>query len=271
LPHGRCPMAEVARAVAAREREPLQPGNKRRGISRGNSHFDLEWNPSLNEKSIKNDFIKKVYAILAAQLTLTAALCACFVYVPEVQKVGLGMMQMWWFNWVWMIGAVAILCGITYAKDTYPTNFFYLIGFTAWMSLLVGPLCGAFAAAGKGEAIVYALGATCVIFFALSGYVWANPDKDFSFMEGFLFCALVGNIVFGFIAYMFAWSAAMWFYHVFGVMIFSGFIVYDTDQIVNKVALEDCDTGTAIAGALELYLDIINLFLHLLALFGDRD
>ena len=54
-----------------------------------------------------------------------------------------------------------------------------------------------------------------------------------------------------------------------GVLIFTGYILYDTDQIINKVQLEDCDTGTAIWGAVELYLDIVNLFLHILALLAN--
>jgi len=90
-------------------------------------------------------------------------------------------------------------------------------------------------------------------------------------MGTFLYVALFANIVLGIVAWIFAWTFMFYLYHIAGVLIFTGFIVYDTDQIVNKVSLEDCDTGTAIAGALELYLDILNLFIHLLALFGSRD
>ena len=44
-----------------------------------------------------------------------------------------------------------------------------------------------------------------------------------------------------FFAWLFSWGFLIWFYHVFGVFIFCGYILYDTDQIVNKVPGERSD------------------------------
>jgi hypothetical protein len=266
--------APVARAVAAgAANAPLQPGGVERstsGLKRGTSHYDLEYNGELNEQQIKVGFIRKVYGILAGQIGLTTAIIAAFCFVDPVQKVGLGILQSGWLNIAFLVTMFPMICAMMAYKDQYPTNFTLLMVFTTLMGAYLGIICGAFMAAGKGMAILSAAGATALIFALLSVYVWYS-DTDFSFLGGFLFVALFANIIIGLFAMWFGMSGLMWFYHVFGVLIFSGYILYDTDQIVNKVQLEDCDTGTAIWGATELYLDLVNLFLHLLALFGDRD
>jgi FtsH-binding integral membrane protein len=70
-------------------------------------------------------------------------------------------------------------------------------------------------------------------------------------------------------------SSAMTFaISVIGVLVFAGLTAYDTQKIKNMY-LEADDSETtgkkAIMGALELYLDFINLFLMLLRLLGNRN
>jgi FtsH-binding integral membrane protein len=52
-------------------------------------------------------------------------------------------------------------------------------------------------------------------------------------------------------------------------VIFLGLTSYDTQRIRELVSV-DCNGNTEVLGALTLYLDFINLFLHLLQLFGGR-
>jgi len=62
----------------------------------------------------------------------------------------------------------------------------------------------------------------------------------------------------------------MMLYDFLGVLLFTFFIVFDTQMIIggnHKVQFSIDDYCFA---ALNLYLDIINLFLHILALLGDR-
>jgi FtsH-binding integral membrane protein len=239
-------------------------------LKRGNSHFDLDYNVGLNPEAIKAQFIQKVYGILGAQIALTVAIVCAFVYHKPTQEFGMAMMRTPGIGWIMLFILIPLICAMSFYKDKYPHNFGLLAVFTIIQGVYIGAICGVFAFAGKGDAVVYALGTTAAIFFTLSFYV-RYSGHDFSFMGSFLFVALIANILMGLIAYIFAWSFMIWLYHIGGVLIFSGFIIYDTDQIVNKVSLEECDTGTAIWGALELYMDIINLFMHLLALFGSRD
>jgi uncharacterized protein len=60
---------------------------------------------------------------------------------------------------------------------------------------------------------------------------------------------------------------------VIGVLVFAGLTAYDTQKIKDMYSAMDDGTiagRKAVMGALELYLDFINLFLMMLRLFGDR-
>lgn len=106
---------------------------------------------------------------------------------------------------------------------------------------------------------------------SLYGYV---TKKDLSGMGQFLFMGLIGLIL-SRVANMFIESASFdSALNIIGVLIFAGLTVYDTQKIkqMNILGNEGTeeDTKEAIVGALTLYLDFINLFLHLLRIMGDR-
>ena len=57
-----------------------------------------------------------------------------------------------------------------------------------------------------------------------------------------------------------------------GVIVFVGLIAYDIQKIKRYASVIEDEDNAAIMGALDLYLDFINIFLHLLSLFGkSRD
>jgi FtsH-binding integral membrane protein len=114
-------------------------------------------------------------------------------------------------------------------------------------------------------------------FGALS--LWAYTTKrDLSGMGTFLSMGLIGlilailvNIVLK--AFGVATGPLDFIISCIGVLIFAGFTAYDTQQI--KEMYDPNEDGTitgrkAVMGALKLYLDLINMFLFLLQLLGDR-
>lgn len=268
------------------EGQPLvkQPTLSRSSSAKYSSTYDIE----LNEPYIKKQFIQKVYGLLTAQLLLTIGVALSIHHLTNpvcnylsadpcpggTQDNALVKAAMWLVITtpgmiVNFVVIIALICFIHFKKDKYPLNLFLLMSFGAWLGLEIGAIVVLYAQMGKIQAVYYALATTAAIFCSLSLYA-AYSKTDFSFLWAFLFAALIGNIVLGIIAMLTGMAALMWLYNVLGVLIFSGFILYDTDQIVNRTSIEACDMGTAILGALELYLDIINLFLHLLSLFGNR-
>lgn len=261
-------MAEIARAVGAAPNETSRLTGKQ-------STYDPELASQSTQftqrhEDLKRDFVVKVYSILTVQILVTAAFAALACVYEPLQK---SMMTMFaksptGFMVGFIVLDIALICALMYNKDKYPLNFGLLSAFTLSNAVYIGLICAVYAGLGKGKVVAAAGGTTALIFVLLTGYVkWSG--RDFSFMGPFLFVALCANIMFGLICWIFSLGAAMFAYHVLGVLIFSGYIIYDTDQICNRTDLEDMDTGTAIIGAVDLYLDIINLFLHLLAIF-DR-
>jgi FtsH-binding integral membrane protein len=122
---------------------------------------------------------------------------------------------------------------------------------------------------GTSIARIFLVTASTFGLMSLYGY---STKKDLSGLGSFLIMGLIGLIIAS-IVNIFMQSSAMQFaLSVIGVFIFIGLTAYDTQKI--KQAYYYSDGGStsklAVFGALNLYMDFINLFLMLLQLFGDR-
>lgn len=214
-------------------------------------------------------FIRKVYGILAAQLALTVIICAAFMFVPFLRTAaiaGAGLLMI-----LAVIGTFGSLFALIAKKDSYPLNLQLLAVFTFSESLLVGSVCARYAASGLSSIVLEALVITLAIFSGITLYAFTSK-KDFSFMGGGLFAALFALVGCSFInlflgvtgnkspalAFIIAWG---------GSVLFSLYILYDTSMIMHHLGPDD-----AIMAAISLYLDILNLFLHILAILSrSRD
>jgi len=142
-----------------------------------------------------------------------------------------------------------------------------IFAFTGVMGAAIGPMLNYYMSMPGGPALVMqALGGTALVFFGLSAYA-LTTRKDFSYMGGFLMVgllvavvAMIANIFLNIPALSLTISAAI-------VMIMSGMILFDTSRIING------GETNYIRATVSLYLDIYNLFIHLLhlltALGGD--
>jgi modulator of FtsH protease len=144
-----------------------------------------------------------------------------------------------------------------------------LLGLTFFMGLMLGPILQVALHLRNGAQLVgIAAGGTGLIFFSLATIATVTK-KDFSFMGKFLFIGLILLIV-AMIANMFFQIPAMQLtISAIAVLIFSGFILYDVSRVVTG------GETNYIMATLAIYLDIYNLFVHLLsllmALTGERD
>ncbi len=137
-----------------------------------------------------------------------------------------------------------------------------IFAFTGVMGAALGPLLNVYLALPNGPNLVLqSLGGTALIFFGLSAYA-LRSKRDFSFMGGFLFAgllvaivAMIANIFLAIPALSLTISAAV-------VMIMSGLILMDTSRIVRG------GETNYIRATVGLYLNIFNLFVHLLHLLG---
>ena len=137
-----------------------------------------------------------------------------------------------------------------------------IFAFTGVMGAALGPMLNEYLSMDNGpELVLQSLGGTALIFFGLSAYA-LQSKRDFSFMSGFLVAgllvaivAMIANIFLGIPALSLTISAAV-------IMIMSGLILMDTSRIVHG------GETNYIRATVGLYLNIFNLFVHLLSLLG---
>lgn len=114
---------------------------------------------------------------------------------------------------------------------------------------------------------------TAGTFGAMSVYGYLTK-ADLSKFGSYLMMALFGLII-AMVVNLFLHSSAMeWIISAVGVLLFVGLTAWDTQQI-KRMAAANLDPALAdklaTMGAMNLYLDFINLFLFLLRIFGSRD
>lgn len=91
-------------------------------------------------------------------------------------------------------------------------------------------------------------------------------------MGGFLLCAVVVLLLFGIIAIFFKGKIITLVYASLGALIFSLYLVYDTQLMMGGNHKYSISPEEYIFAALNLYLDIINIFMYILTIIGaSRD
>jgi len=219
----------------------------------------------LDAALLRAGFVRKVYGILAAQLSLTVlAALACAACAPlrgllvRTQVGG-------WMNLLIFLPTAACLAGLRWKKDAYPQNYCLLLGLTLLISLDVGVVSAVLADAGRGMVVVQAAAITLAMFLGLTAYVFYS-GRDFSSMRGLLTGALWSLVVGGGLSLLLGapllHAAMAWL----GAAAFCGYILYDTDRIATKLG-----HGDYIAATAELHLAIINLFLHVPKILLQRE
>jgi len=198
-----------------------------------------------------NKVLKNTYMLLSMTLAFSAVTAGISMAVGLSHMAAL----------VMMIGAFILMFVVNKNADK-ASGVFWIFAFTGLMGASLGPMLNVYAAMPNGASmIMQALGGTALIFFALSGYALTSK-KDFSFMGGFLMVGLmvvliasIANIFFAVPAVQLAISSAV-------IMIMSGLILFDTSRIIHG------GETNYIRATVALYLDIYNIFVHLLSLLG---
>lgn len=114
------------------------------------------------------------------------------------------------------------------------------------------------------------VGTTLAVIIA--GTIVAFIPTDFSFLGIFLWIALLALIVVEILnAFVFKSERKRVLYSYCGVVIFSLYLIYDFNYLEKAIAAGDNSWGTAVNIAVNLYLDIINLFLDLLEILASSD
>lgn len=203
-----------------------------------------------------NKVIRNTYLLLAMTLVFSAVTAAISMAIQPSSLVYFGS----------IIGSFVLIFAIHKMQNSIwalPMTFL----FTGMMGFGLGPLLNHYLALPNGgEVIMTAMSMTALTFLGLSAYVLTSR-KDFSFMGGFLTAGLIVVVV----AVLANIVLSLFGVHISGlqlaisaaaVLLFSGFILYDTSNIVNGTYTN------YVMATVSLYLNIYNLLVHLLHLVG---
>ncbi|OIO57464.1 MAG: BAX inhibitor (BI)-1/YccA family protein [Alphaproteobacteria bacterium CG_4_10_14_0_2_um_filter_63_37] len=198
------------------------------------------------------DFLKQVYALFGGSL-LVGALGAF---------VGQSFAFAWEHPFLMLLLELGALFAVFKTRHNAQWASFALFGFAFISGLTIAPLVGVYAARSAAPVVTQALVLSGAVFGGLSLYA-LTTRKDFSFLQGFLFAGLIVLIVAGLSNFFFQSTVLQLAIASVGVLLFSGFILFDTQQIARVYP----DNEVTMA-ALALYLDFLNLFISLLQLLG---
>lgn len=140
----------------------------------------------------------------------------------------------------------------------------FVLSFTFISGITLYPMIQYYTNMLGGQLVLEAAGVTAAAFL-VAAIVASQTSMDFSFLGGFLFVGLIAIVLMGLVSIFTGFSTVMNLtYSVLGVAIFVGYILFD----VNRIARSGVAAEHVPWVVLSLYLDIINLFLFVLRLFG---
>lgn len=225
---------------------------------------DVHW--QFAERAVRTGFIRKVFGLLGAQLGVTALIASLFVCSSSAKTF---LVQNPWLLMVSMFTSIGIILWLTFsesARREFPKNLVLLFSFTVAESIMVGAVSARY----DTSVVVLAAALTAGITISLSLYA-LHTKNDFTAAGGFLFSLFVGLLMLTFIGIFVKTTVFNLVVSGLGALLFSAYIVYDVQTLMGGEHKFSISPDEYIFGAIAIYLDIINLFLHLLQLLANRN
>lgn len=217
------------------------------------SNFNLNQTTLSGEHALStNKVLRNTYALLSVTLIFSAFMAM----VSTMMNVGYGA------SLACSFGALALIWFVLPRTANSGAGIAVVFAFTGLLGLGLGPILNHYLSmANGGELIATSMGGTAIIFLALSGYA-LTTQRDFSFLGGFLFAGLI-VVLLAALAGIFLQMPGLWLaINAAVILIFSGFILFDTSRIING------GETNYILATTGIFLSIYNIFTALLHLLG---
>jgi FtsH-binding integral membrane protein len=169
------------------------------------------------------------------------------------------------WSWLWFIAAFGCLIAMNFAPQrSQALTLSLLFGFGVLIGLATAPTLSYYASADPQA--IWQAGAATALFIAGFGAAGYATRRDLSALARVLFWALVGLIIFGIVTIFVQIPGGALIYAVVGLVIFAGLTAFDFQRL-----RRNNDIRTAPLLAASIFLDILNVFLLLLSIFGRDD
>jgi len=199
-----------------------------------------------------NKVLRNTYALLSVTLIFSALMAL----VSTMVNTGYGI------SLACSFGALALIWFVLPRTANSAAGIAVVFAFTGLLGFGLGPLLNHYLSLANGsQLIATAMGGTAIIFLGLSGYA-LTTQRDFSFLGGFLFAGLI-VVLLAAVAGLFLQMPGLFLaINAAVIMLFSGFILFDTSRIINGGETNYIMATTGI------FLSIYNIFTSLLHLLG---
>jgi FtsH-binding integral membrane protein len=209
---------------------------------------------ALGPSAVERDSARAVFGQVMGLVALTVGCAALGAYLGRDLSGGVGIVS--------FIAAFACIFGLNIATarghEQLATGLLFGLGLL--LGLAVAPVLADYAKT-QPAALWQAAGATAAFVAALGAYGYATR-RDLSSWARTLFWALLALIVFGIVGLFVSIPNGNVIYGVLGLVIFGGFTIFDFNR------LRRAEMASAVPIAAGIFLDIFNVFLLLLELFG---
>jgi FtsH-binding integral membrane protein len=220
------------------------------------------------QEELQRSFIVRVYAWMVIGLVITAVAAWLTTSIPALQEAIFTNIPVFFGL---LIGELVLVIVLSAAVNRLSPALATLLfaGYAALNGVTLSFLMLVYTDAS----IFLTFGVTACTFgiMTLFGY---TTQRDLTRLGSLLIMALIGLIIASVANIFFASSTLYWIVTYVGILIFIGLIAYDTQKLKRMSLSLGTDGSMAqkasIIGALQLYLDFVNLFLLLLRLLGKR-
>jgi modulator of FtsH protease len=163
-----------------------------------------------------------------------------------------------------LVGSFGTLIALQFLRERSPINLALLYGFATFEGMLIGLILEAYIARGMGAVVLNAALTTAAVTLAAGTYGYTTK-RDLSGMGGILFLGLLGVIIASVVGIFIQLPLLYVGISAVAAVLFTGFLVFDLNRVAQ---MRGATEGQAILLTVRVYLDIVNLFLALLRLFG---
>jgi modulator of FtsH protease len=161
---------------------------------------------------------------------------------------------------IWFIAMFALVLATQFLASQPVLGMALFLAFGVVTGIVIAPLLQALQQSGDQYIVYEALGATAAVTGGVTLYA-RTTSRDFSRMGGWLFGALIGVVVAMVIGLIVQSTALQIVISAAACVLFSLFLLYDIQRVIMT---RQGPPGSAIRMAMNVYLDIFNLFLNLL-------
>jgi FtsH-binding integral membrane protein len=227
--------------------------------------------------SISRTFMASVFSWMSAALAITAIVAFYFGYNADLMSLlrtidpQTGYYSNTILGYVVMFGplALVLIMSAGYRKLSYSVLLFLYLFFSILMGASLSYIFLMYTDSSIFGTFIAASG-----MFGLMAIVGYNTKTDLTKFGSIMMMGLVGIIIASIINWFMQSDSMSYIISFIGVLVFTGLTAYDVQKLKRIGAGVEYGSESSnklvIFGALDLYLDFINLFLFLLRLFGDR-